>query len=253
MVIHTDTASVFLVIAPTLFSSTSFEGEDGPETRPTMCMGKPWYQEGLATYNRTSTVLRCDVHNSTYHTSFSVVNGVQKFDITNITDITDTPVMTVGMVQANLNSSNQTDTTLQPQACPLSDADDPENCLFDVRTLSTLSYQAIMHAFTDMVTGMISLGDAQDLGPMITSTTRLSSTVLAEAPELAFLQTTQRQDPNNPEDAQQRAPTWTQRPFSGLVNAAAVNASTLPFRQAVEELFRNITISLMSAPDLQYV
>ncbi|KAL8921890.1 MAG: hypothetical protein Q9208_005494 [Pyrenodesmia sp. 3 TL-2023] len=44
---------------------------------------------------------------------------------------------------------------------------------------------------------------------------------------------------------------WDQQPFTGLVNAAAAADSTLPFQQALEQLFQNITISLMSVPELQ--
>lgn len=241
-----DMASFFLAITPSLFSSTSAEDNDGP----TMCRGKPWYQAGLAKYQNTSTVLRCDVHNSTYHTTFSFVNGVQEVDIKNVTAVTDTPMITIGVVVAYFNSSNQTDMSLRPQACPPSEKDDPNEwgnaCLFDPRVLSTLSYQAVMHAFTDLVAGMISLGDEEDLQTLITSTTQLSSTVLAEAPELAFLQSTQ-------PSAQQRAAMWKQQPFTGLVNAAAATKATLPFQQALEHLFQKITISLMSAPDLQYI
>ena len=247
---YNDMASVFLAIAPTLFSSTFAEDNDPP----TMCRGKPWYQAGLATYYNTSTVLRCDVHNSTYHTTFSFVNGVQEVDINNVTDVTDTPMITIGSVVASLDISNKTNMSLRPQACPPSDMNEMFNaCLFDPRVLSTLSYQAVMHAFTDLVTGVISLGDREDLQTLITSTTQLSSTVLAEAPELAFLQSTQRQNQNTRPSMQQRAALWKQQPFTGLVNTAAATKATLPFQQALEQVFQNITISLMSAPDLQYV
>ena len=249
---YSDMASIFFAITPTLFSSTPYQ--DG--YRPTMCVGQPWYQTGLANYNKTSTVLRCDVHNSTYQTTFSFDNGVQGVTVRNVTDVTDTPLITIGEVVAYLNSSNQTDTSLQPQACPpsiSSDSDEMARCLFDPLTLPTVSYQAIMHAFTDLLTGVISLGDEQDLDTLITSTTQLSSTILAEAPELAFIQSTQTQNPGTPPSVQQRAATWKQQPFTGFVNAAAAPHSTLPFQQALEQLFQNITLSLMSAPDLQYV
>ncbi|KAK4693726.1 hypothetical protein P7C71_g3725, partial [Lecanoromycetidae sp. Uapishka_2] len=248
---YSDMASVFLAIAPTLFSSVSAEGYDPP----TMCLGKPWYQAGLARYHNTSTVLRCDLHNSTYHTTFSFVNGVQEVNINNVTDVTNTPMITIGEVVAYLNSSDQTDMSLRPQACPPANSSDSDGvssgCLFDPVTLSTLSYQAVMHAFTDLVAGMISLGDAQDLQTLITSTTQLTSTVLAEAPELAFLQSTRTQNQNTPPSVQQRAAMWNQQPFAGLVNAAAESKATLPFQQALEQLFQNITMSLMSAPELQ--
>ena len=243
-----DMASVFLAIAPTLLSSTFAEDNDPP----TMCRGKPWYQAGLATYYNTSTVLRCDVHNSTYHTTFSFVNGVQEVAINKVTDVTDTPMITIGSVVAYLNSSNQTNMSLRPQACPPSDSVNYA-CVFDPSVLSTLSYQAVMHAFIDLVTGMISSGYEEDVQPFFGSTTQLSSTVLAEAPELVFLQSIQTPNQDRPRSVQQRAALWEQQPFTGLVNAAAATKATLPFQQALEQVFQNITISLMSAPDLQYV
>ena len=239
-----DMASVFLAITPTLFSSAPAEYRT-----PTMCRGKPWYQAGLAKFYNTSTVLRCDVHNSTYHTTFSFINGVQEVDVKNVTGVTDTPMITIGNVTAYFSSLNQTDLSLRPQACPpskMNDSNEWSACLYDPRVLSTLSYQAVMHAFTDLVAGMISLGDEFDIQTMITSTTQLSSTVLAEAPELAFLQSTQPY-------AQQSAAMWKQQPFAGLVNAAAATKATLPFQQALEHVFQNITISLMSVLDLQYI
>ena len=240
---YPDMASVFLAIAPTLFTSN--------DQRP-LCPGAILYQAGLAEYYNTSTVLRCDVHNSTYHTSFSFVNGVQEVNIKNVTDVTDTPMITFGEVVAFFNSSSLTHMNLQPQACPRSDRNDV--CLLDPRVLSTLSYQAVMHAFTDLVAGMISLDYTPwFMQPAITSTTQLCSTVLAEAPELAFLQSSRIQSSVSPLSIQQRAATWTQQPFTSLVNAAAATKATLPFQQALEQLFQNITISLMSAPDLQYV
>ena len=64
-------ASIFLVIAPALFNSTPV-----PEGyRSNLCHEKPGDQAGVVEYNKTSTVLRCDVHTSTYHTTFAFING----------------------------------------------------------------------------------------------------------------------------------------------------------------------------------
>ncbi|KAL8809732.1 MAG: hypothetical protein Q9223_007882, partial [Gallowayella weberi] len=51
--------------------------------------------------------------------------------------------------------------------------------------------------------------------------------------------------------APQRLAVKWQQPFSGLINPEAALTSTLPFQKALEQLFQNITLSLMSAPDLQ--
>ncbi|KAL8964065.1 MAG: hypothetical protein Q9183_004731, partial [Haloplaca sp. 2 TL-2023] len=249
---YSDLASVFLAATPHLFTNA----HSGIADSSTICPEEPWYEEALADYNKTSTVLRCDVHKSTYHTAFSFINGVQSVDFKDIEDTTDSPMITLGWVVAYFNSSDPEDTTLQPHACPPSEGnpnlDETDGlirpCLLIPSVLSTLSYQAVMHAFIDMVAGMISVGDRQDLQTLVSSTTKLESTVLALAPELAFLQA-ERQD--KAPSVQQRATTWDQRPFTGLRNDAAAPPPTLPLPQALEQLFQNITISLMSAPDLQ--
>ncbi|KAK0883908.1 hypothetical protein LTR87_002386 [Friedmanniomyces endolithicus] len=244
-----DTATVFFAVAPTLFSSVSNEDYDGPA----VCTTEKWYNATLAEYYNISTVLRCDVHNATYLTNFNFTNGVQTVSISE-KDITDTPLLTMSTLEGNFGSTNQTNPYLQPHNCSYDDLNTTMasvGCIFDPVVLSTISYQAIMHAFTDIVTGTIVLGAESEFATVITSTTQLSTTVLAEAPELAFLQPFQMKDGNTTISLQERAPLWTQQPYAGLVNAAAAPKSTLPFQQALEQLFENITISLMSAPDLQ--
>ncbi|CAO1604955.1 hypothetical protein XANCAGTX0491_008495 [Xanthoria calcicola] len=256
---YSNMASIFLAICPSLFKAGSSDDPDPP----VICPEESSYQAGLAEYNETSTVLRCDMHKSTYHTAFSFVDGVQNVRIKDVTDITETPMTTIGHVEAYFGSSDQDDwdiwddAILQPQTCPpeTTDSDletvwdgDRSTCFLDPVVLSTLSYQAIMHAFIDLVAGMISLGNTLDFQTLVDSTTKLDSTVLALAPELAFLQAKRK---TYQQSAQQRAVTWNQQPFMGLVNAAAAPESALPFQEALEQLFQNITISLMSAPDLQ--
>ncbi len=249
-----DMASVFLAATPKLFTSTEINLMDAA----TLCPSKPTDPAALAEYNETSTVLRCDVHKSTYRATFSFIDGVQNVDIKEVTDITDKPMITIGEVVAYFNSSDREDTTLQPQACPPAETnpnlDETHGmlmpCLLNSPVLSTLSYQAVMHAFIDLVSGKISLGDQQHMNVLSASTTRLQSTVLALAPELAFLQT---KSQDTRQTVQQRAVMWNQKPFTGLINDAAEPHSTLPLQQALEQLFQNITVSLMSAPDIQYV
>ena len=245
-----DMASMFLVIAPTLFNTTFDEAEN--YLAPTLCQGQPWYQTGLAEYHNTSTVLRCDVHNSTYHTTFSFVNGEQDVSINNVTDGTDTPMLTTMRLMANYNTSNTTDMSLQPGPCP------PPmttfSCLYHSLVLSTLSYQAVMNSFKDLLVETIFRG-ADSKNFILTSTTQLGSTILAEAPELAFLEPTVERFQNSKAitSVQQSATMWKQQPFIGLVNTAVAPKVTLPIQQALEQLFQNITISLMSAPEFQYV
>ena len=146
----------------------------------------------------------------------------------------------------------------KPRACPLSmtnpNLDETDGlmqpCLNIQSVLSTFSYQGVMHAFIDLVAGMISVAESEFTNTMIASTTKLESTVLTLTPELAFLQANDR---GTHESLQQQAVLWDQEPFTGLINDAAAPHLMLPFQQALEQLFQNITVSLMRAPDLQYV
>ena len=181
-----DMASVFLAATPNPVTNAHTENADSF----TLC-----HVAGFAEYNETSTVLRCDVHKSTYHATFSFIDGVQNVDINEVTNMTDKPMITIGQVMTYFNSSDQNDTTLQPQPCPSAEMslnlDETDRsiiaCLFNLPVLSTLSYQAVMHAFINIMSGMISIGDLQNVNELSPSTTKLQNTVLALAPELAFL------------------------------------------------------------------
>lgn len=245
---YTDLASLFLAVTPTLMEKTRADGW----TPPRMCRGNSWYDAALADYHEVSTVLRCDVHNSTYHAAFSFVNGVQSIEV-DATEVTRTPMTVLTDALAYFGTTNGSSQGSQPRACPDSgitpDGVFADACVLDPTVMSTLSYQAVMHAFSSLLTGSISIGDREDLITAVTSTTRLSSTVLARSPELAFLQDGMSQSLGA---IQQTAPSF-QAPFAGLVNGAVTQKSALPLQQALEQVFQNITFSLMSAAELQYV
>lgn len=116
----------------------------------------------------------------------------------------------IGDVVAVFNSSDETDTSLQPQACPSSDNDTDDYsfaCVYDPLVMSTLSYQSVMYAFMDLIVGTISLGDEQSVWTLPTSTSQLGSTVLAEAPELAFLRSNHTLNEKTAQSLQQGAAT----------------------------------------------
>ncbi|KAL8885344.1 MAG: hypothetical protein Q9192_006657 [Flavoplaca navasiana] len=243
-----DLASVFLAATPSIFQTIFDENS--------LCPAEPSYRAALTRYNETSTVLRCDVHKSAYSTSFSFIDGMQDVEIKQVTDYTDSSMVTRSQITLYFDPADRNKSTPLPHACPLSttnpnldETDGPmQPCLNIQSVLSTLSYQAVMHAFIDLVAGMISVAESEFTNTLIASTTKLESTVLALTPELAFLQANDRE---THQSVQQQAVLWDQGPFTGLINDAAAPHSTLPFQQALEQLFQNITISLMSAPDLQ--
>ncbi|KAL8809373.1 MAG: hypothetical protein Q9223_007934, partial [Gallowayella weberi] len=168
----TEIASVFLLVASVLASSRTAEGDQFPA----ICDGMPWFKDELARYRDTSILLRCDLHNTTYDTSFSVINGAQTIHVNNATELTDSPLIALGRVAAYFNSSNQTDTSLQPHDCdPHPDSQYmAADCLFNPQILSTLSYQAVMDAFNDLITGLITPYEGYEMPTEVESTTRIS-------------------------------------------------------------------------------
>ena len=237
-----ETASLYVAVTPPLFTS-----HDGDVRGPWLCPGEPYYDAGVAGLYDNSTVLRCDLHNATYDAAFTVENGEQNIDVA-VTDLTHEPMVKLSYTQVWLNSSDpDVRTNLQPSPCGATTSS-PGDCVANSTILSELSYQAVMDAFTNLLAGVVSRGDNPRNFFLATATSQIRSTVLMQTPELAFLST---DSTGNEANLQERAAQWRQKPFAGLFNADVASRTILPLDQALEQVFQNITMSLMSAPELQ--
>ena len=189
------------------------------------------------------TALQCTLRNSTYNVSFDYADGFQEISISTSIfqeqeQIDPVPVA-AGPHEDTVRLNKTTECNIEPE-----DVDMP--CVLHAQTLQRLSYQALMDAFTRNLQGTVYYSGFSRQ----TRNSSLENTVLFNTPELFFL----------PDDGG-----WRKRGDGTLRNVLTrLNASALPnltnsyngslqlpLGAAVEELFRNFTVSLMASPALQ--
>ncbi|RTE82718.1 hypothetical protein BHE90_002663 [Fusarium euwallaceae] len=195
-------------------------------------------REGL--FDSTSSVLRCHIHNSTYETRFNLTNGNQDVKV-KVKDVEEKPLDVITGVWASNPLSNNTECT------PLNM--DTE-CALEPSLLRHLSYQALMDAFSEILVGSLAIRRRKDDDSVVFhGNTSIQSTVLTNTPELQVLRnlTLLSKDWAMLQIEEPKANEWA---YKGLWNGPGEQRTT-PLREALEELFQNITISLMSSPLLQ--
>ena len=170
---------------------------------------------------RDPTIIKCSLYNSSYETNFTYVNGEQEINIKNHTLLNGVGYMdSVGFEGGS--------------------AGDPSAYY---STWETYSYQAVMACFGRLLGGAVSNlfqtpGGGQALGYVAIQNSSVMSTSLSDTKELQMVRAVQNKV--NLGDA-----------FGGLWKdisvAQTTSNSSLSLLDATEEMFRNITISMMSS------
>lgn len=198
-----------------------------------------------------STMIQCQLQNSTYHVSFNYTNGNQTVAISSKL-INDDLIKPIKRVQG-LGSQYREEVMHNGVDCSVlaggfENIDPRDYCKIDTKILKTLSYQGIFDAFYNAVNGSVSRGKADT---MQTVSTGVEKTVLIESPELRFLT-----DPSevypvlNSKPLQEYILNGNLQTYQGLVTTSqSLRYSSLT--QTIETLFRNITVSMMSSKTLQ--
>lgn len=181
-----------------------------------------------------STVLQCQLYNTMYRTDLNYTNGKQaiKMDFLELEQARSVDTLAGFFFNngekdcAKINKSNKT-------------------CVVDPVTLQRLSYQAVMDAVGRVLVGSVHNGDINEQSTYVVSTNVLS-TPLTSTRELGFLS---------------KDTSWTTAGDSLFANSSAEVASLFmnaddkrvqPLsKDMLEELFRNITISMLSSSALQ--
>ena len=190
-----------------------------------------------------STLLRCDLRNSSYSIEMNYVNGLQDIRVSaNRTGISPLVNGTEYFFGPNWNLSESSNCTsfLAP---PYSGG----NCVFDVSAMHLLSYQGIMTAFNQLILGDIRIGE----DAMVNMNTTTLKTILARTDELAFLRNLQ---PSLNLDTKKYLQTaisnMTNDAYSGLLNTSPPRVRA-DLKTTLEQLFQNFTVSLLSEPYFQ--
>lgn len=175
-----------------------------------------------------TTLLACELYNSSYLLDFKYMNGAQGI-IVNRPDVSqDKPVAAEQNFYFPTGDHEQWNTT----DCEVQSYSGPR--CYNRRYARTLSYQAITEAFFELLVGMRGM-------PAGTGTSSVMRTVLSNTDELSFL-TSSRPDSN----------VWPNA-YASIHSGSPLARPQGKLSDTIEHLFENITISMLSEQSLQYV
>ena len=198
-------------------------------------------QIDLAKLAENSTFIECEMVNASYAVSFDYRNASQAIEVnTSIIDIGG-PLLPVSSVfgPSNLGWSG---------LAPADYSNGVPTPHINTELLQMLSYQAIMDAFVSSVTGSISVG-LNVVEPTIDTNILLTS--LVQAPDLVFLTQPNVKSGDSAYSSLQNAVTVSNMTtLNSLLNNLTIPQNS-SLGTMMEELFRNIVVSMMSAPQLQ--
>ena len=194
---------------------------------------------------KDSTLLRCDLVNTSYSIDFNYSNSVQNIGVSS-NMMEDSRIVNSSYLFVGPGSSDDANCSrflTDPDI--LYDQLQPP-CVFDSDAVRILSYQGIMTAFNTLLVGNIRINNGT-----FNPNTSIMRTILAETEELSFLQNMRFPKINNDlADLQtflSSSPGWA---YPGLMSST-LPESGLDLRSTLERLFQNFTISLLAEPYLQ--
>lgn len=201
-----------------------------------------------AQYYVNSTLLRCDMVNTSYSVDFNYSGGAQNIHVSSNMTGNSTVINSTGYFLGPPVWYTHPDLSLLPANCSsfstLPGYGDPRfgPCVFDLDSIRQLSYQGIMAAFNQLVLGFIQRHDG-----FVDNRTSILRTVLETTKELTFLQSWTRFYESDLLAIISNSTGWA---YPGLGNS---NPSDTDFdlKSTLECLFQNFTISLLADPYLQ--
>ena len=205
----------------------------------------------LGSLGENATMIQCQLFNSTYQTRFNYTNLVQSVQIDILND-RDNPVPAINVVEGPSPNSSSCDTLNIEYDLNETSRLKGSPCNYQSDVLYQVSYQGILQAFTTLLTDNVSLSDYQN-APVDAS--KIRSTGLVNTRELKFLTDyalLSRISTEANTDLQHvlwqanmsAAGRMTKLPTGAL-------SSTLSLSDALEQMFQNFTVSLMSSAELQ--
>lgn len=212
----------------------------------------------FGTFGEGAATVQCQFFNSSYNVDFEYVNGKQSITIEAPVKGSDPPFKTFSSVQqvkVNATNHNQTDSSdvaydIGGRCISTESGPFPYPCEYDPAQLRIISYQGVIEAFANLLTGNVTL---PKMAPLV-KTTKVLSTALLNTKELAFLN-----DQNsyylegfgNGEDLQQALAA------AGVAVSGIAQGDNLTMNHSLssklEEMFRNYTVSLLSSELLRQV
>ena len=200
----------------------------------------------LGNVGEGSSMIQCKLFNSTYEADFVYLDGEQSIAVNAPVKSSDEPLTAFDWVGQLYSSDNTLSECFGFNMYNATYLSLPEPCDFDPAILRVIAYQAVMDAFTSVLRGTVTDSDVSG----IVRNGSILSTTLVDTKELAFLndQTTgylSGGDKDGP-DLGSALAKLGKMDVSGLPQADRP-ASNRSLSDALEEMFRNLTISLMSS------
>lgn len=232
-------AAFRVAVLPRMLSMSS--GESGALIEPLACT----YQENdflgkdaerpLQDLAVNSTMLQCALYNATYRVDFSYINGEQQ--VTTKVDQRDEPILTL----KGLYGPGGTD-------CAHKAIDDAKlKCEFDLTPVRRLSYMAMLDSLLGVIGGTVGIYQAKlDINSFVTRTTLMDTTELKFMSDDAF----QVNDQSHKPFMQIALNDYGRPDIAGLKDPSVLGTSP-SLIQGIEQMFQNMTISLLSTPQFR--
>lgn len=202
-----------------------------------------------------STLLSCELLNRSQKATFEYVNGDQTVVVTADTSTNSTPVVPVDCVtgpalgdQEGIGQMQIQQQATWPNCSTLNV--NGQQCSFDPEVVRLLSFQGIASVFNRLLIGTIGLGGIDAPTPFLDPDSSVLGTMLLDTLEFSFIKNystresfPQLQDQINSESGSE---------YPGLSSPVSTG-SRGNLKDALETLFQNVTISLLSEQYLQCV
>lgn len=192
-----------------------------------------------------STLLRCDLVEAPYSAQFNFTDGAQNVTVTSETSL-DTPVIVPQLTfTAPISNNNSIKATC-------SGIDSTWSCLLEESTLRLLSYQSIAAAFNQLFVGYIQNTAAPGGEGQLSFGSTIMRTVLGKSEELDFIRNWK--SSNGSDSAylplESLLLNGSNTEYLSLLRTEATE-SPGTLKSNLEQLFQNVTISLLSQPYFQ--
>ena len=238
-------AKLYLATAPGMWDIATTSGHITPWTCFSRSTNRITRSNPMGDRGINSTMLKCMVYNSSYHASFEYTNGKQHISVDRDIEASAAPLRVLGSVHGP--------STFAAANCSVLNRDGTA-CFFDESVAKSLSYQAIADAFNQLIVGSIFqiIADSQST-QQARYDTRVTSTSLLDSPELAYLRDRQHTSEENAGvflNLQLALAQTNNEAVKGLTNAVS-HTKSVPLQQALENMFQDFVISLMSSKELQ--
>jgi hypothetical protein len=216
-------------------------GESGAFIEPLACtykendvLGKD-AEEPLRDLAANSTMLQCTLYNATYNVDFSYINGEQK--VTAEVGQRDEAILAL----KGLYGPGGTD-------CAHKAIEDAKlKCDFDLKPVRRLSYMAMLDSLLGVIGGTVGIYQAKlDINSFVTRTTLMDTTELKFMSDDAF----QVNDESHKPFIQIALNDYGRPDIAGLMEPSVPGTSP-SLIQGIEQIFQNMTISLLSTPQFR--